>query len=63
MSSATSFDVLLTVDRNLSYQQDLGQTNLAFVVLVARGNRLLDRRPLMPRVLEVLPDSSLQLVP
>ena len=52
--AAGHFDVFLTVDRNLSYQQDLGRFNIAIVVLVARGNRLADLRPLMPQVLEVL---------
>ena len=52
--AAGHFDVFLTVDRNLSYQQDMGRFNIAVVVLVARGNRLADLRPLMPQVLEVL---------
>jgi hypothetical protein len=35
-------DVFLTVDRNLSYQQDLSAFNIAVVVIVAPGNRLVD---------------------
>lgn len=53
--AAAEFDVFLTVDRNLSYQQDLSAFNIAVVVMVAPGNRLVDLRPLIPRVLEVLP--------
>ena len=49
------FDVFLTADRNLSYQQDLSSFDIAVVVLVARTNRLDDLRPLVPRVLEMLP--------
>ena len=49
------FDVFLTADRNLSYQQDLSSFDIAVVVLVARSNRLDDLRPLVPRVLEMLP--------
>ena len=49
------FDVFLTADRNLSYQQDLSSFDIAVVVLVARSNRLDDLRPLVPRVLEILP--------
>jgi hypothetical protein len=48
------FDVFLTVDRNLSYQQDLGQFDIRVVVLVARSNRLADLQPLMPQVIETL---------
>ena len=48
------FDVFLTVDRNLSYQQDVGQFDIRVVVLVARSNRLADLQPLIPQVLETL---------
>jgi len=48
------FDVFLTVDRNLSYQHDVGQFDIRVVVLVARSNRLADLQPLMPQVLETL---------
>ena len=52
------FDVFITADRNLSYQQDLSSFDIAIVVLVARSNRLEDLRPLAPRVLEVLPSAQ-----
>lgn len=49
------FDVFLTVDRNLSFQQNLTNVALAVVALVAVSNDVEDLRPLMPRVLELLP--------
>ena len=52
------FDVFLTADRNLSYQQDLSSFDVAVVVLVARSNRLDDLRPLVPRLLEMLPTAK-----
>ena len=52
--AAVEFDVFLTADRNLSYQQDVSAFDIAVVVLVARSNRLEDLRPLASRVLEVL---------
>ena len=52
------FEVFLTADRNLSYQQDLSAFEIAIVVLVARSNRLEDLRPLMPQLLEVLPTAA-----
>jgi hypothetical protein len=55
--AALQFDVFLTVDRNLSYQQDLSAFKIAVVVMVAPGNRLIDLRPLIPRVLEMLPSA------
>jgi hypothetical protein len=52
--AASAFDVFLTADRNLSYQQDVSVFNIAVIVLVAQSNRIDDLRPLAPRVLEVL---------
>ncbi len=45
------FDVFVTVDRNLSFQQNLAALSIAVVVLHARTNRLADLRPLVPKVL------------
>ena len=50
----TAFDVFLTVDRNLSFQQDVGRLKLAVVVLAARGNRYSDLQPLVADLLTVL---------
>jgi hypothetical protein len=52
------FDVFLTGDRNVSYQQDLSSFDIAIVVLVARSNRLEDLRPLAPRILQILPNAQ-----
>jgi hypothetical protein len=52
--AAGEFDVFLTVDRNLSYQQDVSAFNIAVVVLVARSNTLDDLRPLAPQILKAL---------
>ena len=50
----TSFDVFLTVDRNLQYQQNLGGYQLAVILLVAKSNKLESLQPLIPSVLEAL---------
>ncbi|HEY4775159.1 MAG TPA: DUF5615 family PIN-like protein, partial [Xanthobacteraceae bacterium] len=34
------FDVFVTVDRNLSFQQNIGSLSIAVIVLRARTNRL-----------------------
>jgi hypothetical protein len=44
------FEVFLTVDQNLTYQQNLRAANLAVIVLIASSNRLADLLPLMPSV-------------
>ena len=56
--AVSRFDVFLTADRNLSDQQDVSAFDIAVVVLAARSNRLEDLRPLVPRLLEVLPTTA-----
>ena len=48
------FEVFLTVDRNLSFQQDIGRFKIAVVVLGANGNKHADLQPLIPDVLAIL---------
>ena len=53
--AAREFDAFLTVDRRLRYEQKLSVFRIAVIVFVARSNRLLDLRPLVPATLELLP--------
>lgn len=48
------FDVFITVDRNLSFQQNLAAYDIAVVVLRARSNRLHDLRVLVPSLLATI---------
>lgn len=48
------FDVFLTVDRNLSFQQDVSQFKIAVVVMVAKGNRHADLVHLVSSLLVTL---------
>ena len=50
------FEVLLTVDQNLKYQQNLKNFNVGILLLVARNNRLKTLLPLMPEAKEALED-------
>lgn len=50
------FDVFITVDRNLSFQQNLPKFNIAVIVLHAKTNRLVDLKPLAPDILTALPN-------
>ena len=52
--AAAEFDVFLTTDRNLSYQQNVRTFAIAIIVLIATSNRVEDLRPLVPQILEVL---------
>lgn len=48
------FDVFLTADSNLTFQQNLSNFDLVVIVLEPRSTRLVDTLPLMPQVLEAL---------
>jgi len=44
------FDVFLTVDQNLSFQQNLKSFDIGIILIVARNNRLKTLLPLMSEV-------------
>lgn len=48
------FEVLLTADRNLAYQQNVAELGLALVVVTIGGIRLEDIEPTIPAILDVL---------
>jgi hypothetical protein len=45
------FDVLLTLDKNLPYQQDLTTKRIAVLIVRARSNRMQDLLPMLPECL------------
>jgi predicted nuclease of predicted toxin-antitoxin system len=48
------FDVFITVDRNLPFQQNLAVLDLAVLVLQAPSNRLADLQVLLPKILAIV---------
>jgi len=48
------FDVFITVDQGLEYQQNLTGTNVAVITLVVANNRFESFLPLLPKLQEVL---------
>lgn len=50
----TEFDVFVTADRNLPYQQTVAAFNLGVVVLVAESTKLEDLRPLAAELREAI---------
>ncbi len=53
--AATQFEVPLTVDRNLEYQQSFLGLTIAVIVVDVPSNDIAVLRPLMPAVLKALP--------
>lgn len=54
VQAAARFDVFITADQNLRYQQNLSALPITVVVLVAKSNRIETLRPLIPKLLTSL---------
>lgn len=52
--AAASFDVFVTADQNLQFQQNLSALPIAVAVLIANSNRIDALRPLIPQLLASL---------
>ena len=52
--ASESFDVFVTVDRNLSFQRNLGAWPIAVIILQGKTNRLADLVPLVPDLLAAI---------
>lgn len=52
--ASEAFDVFVTVDRGMRYQQNLSSYSIAIVSLVVRRNNLEAFQPLVPELLSVL---------
>lgn len=56
--AAAEFDVLLTMDRGIEYQQNLTGVDLCLIVLAAVSNDIDDLLPLAPRINAALQESA-----
>lgn len=52
------FDVFITADQNLEYQQNLARASIGVIVLIARTNRIEDLISLVPDLLETLSNTQ-----
>ena len=57
--AAQEFDVLVTVDQNLAFQQNLTAFDIAVIVLRARSNRLRELQSLVPDLLAAIPTATI----
>ena len=53
-AASRNFDVLITVDRNLPFQQNIGALRIAVLILMTQGITYPDLKPLVPEVLASL---------
>ena len=55
-AATSGFDVFLTADQSLQFQQNLANSPLSVIVLIAPSNKLEDLLPLVPFILQALPN-------
>lgn len=53
-AASDKFDVLITVDQNIPYQQNLKSLQISILILIAQNNTYAALKPLAPRVLKSL---------
>jgi predicted nuclease of predicted toxin-antitoxin system len=53
-AAADGFDVLITADRGMEYEQNVGSLPVAVLQLKAGGTKMVDLMPLVPEMLDAL---------
>jgi hypothetical protein len=53
-AESSGFQVFLTIDRGIEYQQNLSIRRISVVLIRAKSNRLSDLQPHVPEILRVL---------
>lgn len=53
-AASGAYDVLITVDRNIPYQQNIVGLNIVILILAAKRNSYVRLKPLIPRALSAL---------
>ena len=53
-AASGAYEVLITVDRNIPYQQNITGLNIAILILAAKRNSYVRLQPLIPRALSGL---------
>jgi hypothetical protein len=56
--AAVEFDVFVTVDRNLPFQQHLPKFDIAVILLRAKTNRIADLVALVPELVSIIPNAK-----
>jgi hypothetical protein len=55
LAEEAGFEVFLTIDRGMEYQQNLTQRGIAVLLISAKSSRLADLLPQTPAILRLLP--------
>ena len=55
LAALGGFDVLLTADKGMEYQQNLATLPVSILIVLAKSNRIADLALAVPKILSVLP--------
>jgi predicted nuclease of predicted toxin-antitoxin system len=58
LAESAGWQVLLTVDKGMPYQQNFAGRTISLVIIRAKSNRIFDLLPLVPTILTALPSLS-----
>ena len=58
LAAFNGFDVFITLDKSLRYQQNLDNVNLKFIVLIAKNNTPETIRPFVEKICDLLKNNS-----
>ncbi|BDC51491.1 hypothetical protein F183_A38070 [Bryobacterales bacterium F-183] len=53
-AESAGFEIMITTDQEIPYQQNLGQRRIAILILCGASNRLADLKVLVPATLQAL---------
>ena len=59
LAAFNGFDVVITLDKNLKYQQNLDKVELKFIVLLAKNNKPETIQPFVEKIKTLLNGSNL----
>ena len=54
LAERAGFEIFVTMDKGLEYEQNLAGRSIAILILRAKSNRLADLLPLVPDILEAM---------
>ena len=54
--ASETFDVLVTMDKSIEYQQNISEYAIGVIIISARSNKLQDILPVMPEVNKMISD-------
>jgi hypothetical protein len=60
LTTLTGFEIFITLDRNLRYQQNLSKFDLKFILLLTVDNKIKTLQAFLPKIKELLDSNNLQ---